>query len=71
MVKNFYVSLSRTPKMEEHMKKERARNPYPSDVDMTLLIYSKETEAPIVTNDRDLIDFYALEYPVYTLNSYL
>ena len=53
--------LSRTPKMEEHMKKKRARDPYPSDVDMTLLIYSKETEAPIITNDSDLIDFYALE----------
>jgi hypothetical protein len=56
-VKNFYVSLSRTPKMEEHMKKKRTRDPYPSDVDMTLLIYSKKTEAPIVTNDSDLIDF--------------
>jgi len=56
-VKNFYESLSGTPKVEEHMKKKRTREPYPSDVDMTLLIYSKKTEAPIVTNDSDLIDF--------------
>jgi hypothetical protein len=56
-VKNFYESLSGTPKMEEHMKKKRARAPYPSDVDVTLLVYSKETEAPIVTNDSDLTDF--------------
>ena len=56
-VKNFYVSLSGTANMVEHMKKKRTRTPYPSDVDMVLLIYSKETEAPIVTNDSDLTVF--------------
>ncbi len=56
-VKSFYESLSDTPKMIEHMKKKRTREPYPSEVDMSLLIYSKEREAPIVTNDSDLIDF--------------
>ena len=61
-VKSFYESLSGTPKMVEHMKKKRTREPYPSDVDMSLLIYSKESKAPIVTNDSDLIDFkYELE----------
>ncbi len=56
-MKNFYESLSGTSKMEEHMKKKKTRDPCPSDVDLTLLIYSKETEAPIVTNDSDLTDF--------------
>ncbi len=31
--------------------------PYPSDIDMALLTYSKKTGAPIVTNDSDLTDF--------------
>jgi len=56
-VKCFYESLVGTPKMVEHMKRKRTREPYPSDVDMSLLVYSKEREAPIVTNDSDLTDF--------------
>jgi len=56
-VRGFYESLVGTPKMVEHMKRKRTREPYPSDVDMSLLVYSKEREAPIVTNDSDLTDF--------------
>ena len=43
--------------MVEQMKMKRSREPYLSDVDMSLLIYSKETGASIVTNDND---FYLL-----------
>ncbi len=61
-VRSFYESLSGTPKMIEHMRRKRTREPYPSEVDMSLLVYSKEREAPIVTNDSDLTDFkYELE----------
>jgi predicted nucleic acid-binding protein len=56
-VKDFYLSLSGTLKMEEHMRKKRTRVPYPSDIDMALLTYSKKTGAQIVTNDSDLTDF--------------
>jgi len=56
-VKDFYLSLSGTPKMEEHMRKKRTRVPYPSDIDMALLTYSKKTGNQIVTSDSDLIDF--------------
>ncbi len=56
-VRSFYESLSGTPKMIEHMRRKRTREPYPSEVDMSLLVYSKEREAPIVTNDSDLTDF--------------
>jgi hypothetical protein len=56
-VKTFYTARIGTPKMEEHLKKKRTKVPYPSDVDMALLLYSKETKAPIVTHDSDLIDF--------------
>ncbi|HID19408.1 MAG TPA: hypothetical protein EYP28_00480 [Methanophagales archaeon] len=43
--------------MEEHMRKKRTRVPYPSDIDMALLTYSKKTGNQIVTSDSDLIDF--------------
>ncbi|MFZ2071685.1 MAG: hypothetical protein WAV32_08870 [Halobacteriota archaeon] len=56
-VKNFYWSLSGTAKMAEHMRRKRVREPWPSDVDMALLVYSQETGAPIVTNDSDLTCF--------------
>ncbi len=39
------------------MRRKRRREPCPSDLDMSLLIYSKETGAPIVTNDSDFICF--------------
>jgi len=56
-VKNFYESLRGTPKMEEHMRRKRTREPYPSDVDIELLIYSRETGSPILTKDRDFTYF--------------
>jgi len=39
------------------MRRKRRREPCPSDLDMSLLIYSKMTGAPIVTIDRDFICF--------------
>lgn len=56
-VKDFYLSLNGTLKMDRHKRKKRTRMPYPSDIDMALLTYSKKTGAPIVTNDTDLTDF--------------
>jgi len=56
-VKDFYLSLNGTLKMEKHKRKKRTSVPYPSDVDMALLTYSKKTGATIVTNDSDLTDF--------------
>ena len=54
---NFYVSFRGTAKMVEHMRRKRRREPCPSDVDMSLLLYLKDMGAPIVTNDSDFICF--------------
>lgn len=54
---NFYESFRRTAKMVEHLRRKRKREPCPSDVDMSLLLYLKDMGAPIVTNDSDFICF--------------
>ncbi len=56
-VKSFYESLRGTPKMIEHMRRKGTREAYPSNVDIALLMYSKESGAPIVTKDSDFTYF--------------
>lgn len=56
-IKEFYRSLESTPKMIAHMSEKNRNVPWPSDIDMMLLAYSKENDAPILTNDRDFIKF--------------
>ena len=56
-IKEFYRSLESTPKMIGHMIEKNRNVPWPSDIDMMLLAYSKENDAPILTNDKDFINF--------------
>lgn len=57
-VKRFYLALEGTEKMLEHMQKKSAKNPVPSYTDMSLLCYSLNYKAPVVTNDSDITDFH-------------
>jgi hypothetical protein len=56
-IKDFYKSLNSTPKMISHMRDKKRSIPWPSNVDMLLLAYSKENHAPILTNDTDFTNF--------------
>jgi len=56
-IKVFFKSLESTPKMIAHMIEKKRSVPWPSDVDMLLLSYSKENNAPILTNDKDFTNF--------------
>ncbi len=56
-IRKFYKSLEPTPKMITHMNGKNRNVPWPSDVDMMLLAYSKENDAPILTNDTDFTNF--------------
>jgi|GEM_PF-926699 len=56
-IKTFFNSLGSTPKMIDHMREKKRRFPWPSDVDMLLLVYSEEKNSPILTNDKDFTNF--------------
>lgn len=54
-VRNFYKSLPDSPAKQKLTKKNK--DPYPDDVDISLIIYSKTIDSPLLTNDRDIYDF--------------
>lgn len=54
-VRNFYASLPYSGKKQRLIDKNN--DPYPSYVDLSLIIYSGEIQSPLVTNDSDIYDF--------------
>ena len=56
-IKSFYKALPDSPEKQKLIDKNKA--PYPSDVDISLIIYSRTIESPLLTNDRDIYGFKA------------
>lgn len=54
-IKDFYRSLPDSPAKRILIDKNKAS--YPGDVDISLIIYSKEIDSPLFTNDRDIYEF--------------
>lgn len=54
-IKNLYKGLPDSPEKQRLIQKNKV--PYPNDVDISLIIYSKAIGSPLLTNDRDIYDF--------------
>ncbi|MDR0900918.1 MAG: hypothetical protein LBM26_04585 [Methanobrevibacter sp.] len=56
-IKTFFKSREKTKKMQKLLKKKRKHNPIPSKADLGLILFSKEKESILLTNDRDITCF--------------
>lgn len=56
-IRDFYTSLERDARMIELLRRKGRTVCYPAENDIHLILFSKEKALPIVSNDRDLVDF--------------